>query len=104
MVSMFDDIIQAEDQKFLDFCEEARKRGEVLAAHTQAMLERRRWRDGLGVMHELRPIEAVALTEDFTPRIYDWRVTCGRRRRSTVEHDPTAPLTCLTCLCAPELP
>lgn len=88
------DLIAEEDKKFLDADNGAEARAKASA---KILAMRRRWRDGHGVMHELRPIVAIALNGNFEPQVR-WRVLCGYKRRSDVEHDPDAAVTCLACL------
>lgn len=90
---MIAEIIAAEDKMFLDATDRAHK-------HYEAMRERRRWRDGNKVIHELRPVAAsvIANVRAGGLLIEGWTVTCGHVRRSTVEHDPNLPVSCIRCI------
>ena len=89
-VSYIDEIVALEDKKFLDIIDET-------LAFAKAMAERRRWRDGHGVMHELKPFASASINTG-KPFVAGWCVSCNYKRRSTVEHDPASVVTCLQCV------
>jgi len=90
-MGMIDDLIAIEDQKFLSTVDKA-------IAHAKALAERRPWRDRKGVIHILRPMEAVSITPGDTQReVYGWFVLCTRKQRSPLK-DTDAIVTCLQCL------
>lgn len=85
-----DDILATVDKKFLDTVNE-------IIAHAEAMKQRRKWRDGKGLVHILAPLEAI---EVMTAKhsIRGWVPMCGHRYESTVVHDPDLPASCLICI------
>ena len=90
MRTMVDDLIAIEDKKFTDAVD-------AVIEHDRKMRERRRWRDGKGVVHALARAERINLTT-LNHEVGEWAPICGRRYESTVQHDPALPVTCLTCL------
>ncbi len=89
-MSFVDDIIAIEDKKFTDTVDE-------IIEHAKRMAERRPWRDRKGVVHILRPMEALSLTEPYKSAIYGWSVLCSHKGRSPLKNTDTV-VTCLLCL------
>lgn len=90
MTSMIQELVAIEDKKFIDTVTE-------IIAHAEAMKQRRKWRDGKGLVHILAPVEAM---EIMTAKrsIHGWMPWCGHRYASTVVHDQDLPASCLTCI------
>jgi hypothetical protein len=89
-MGMIDDLIAIEDKKFTDTVDE-------IIEHAKRMAERRPWRDRAGIVHIVRPVEAVSLTEGFKNQIYGWSVLCSKKQRSPLKNTDIV-VTCLQCL------
>jgi hypothetical protein len=89
-MGMIDDLIAIEDKKFIETVDD-------ILAHAKAMAERRPWRDRKGVVHILRPIEAVALNGEYKPVVKGWWVICNGKYRSPLKNHDVV-VTCLQCL------
>lgn len=87
---MLADLMQLEDKKFLDAVDD-------ILAFEQAKRAVHVWRDGFGIVHWLGPVVGVSLP-DSRLAIFKWTPRCHKKRRSTVEHDPALPVTCIACL------
>lgn len=87
---MVDDIIAIEDKKFLNTVD-------AIIAHAEAMKQRRKWRDGKGLVHILAPREAIEILTG-KQHINGWLPLCGHKYASSVVHDPDLPASCLTCI------
>lgn len=54
------------------------------------------WRDDSDVVHQLRPIWGMSLS-DGTPHIIEWRPRCDPAMVKCRKHN-TTPITCVACL------
>lgn len=93
------DIITARDVDLLLEMGNAEKAAKRLAEHHAALREEitkvKRWKDGRGVIHELRG--HVAYNVVVTSSVV-WKPACGYRYTSRVTLVQDWPVTCLACL------
>lgn len=91
-----DEITEVEDRRFLASINNIISE---LERFSEAMKERRRWRDVYGVMHELVPLAGVDMGTG-QQLIVDWLSRCGYARlgNSLTYADPGATVTCLRCI------
>lgn len=54
------------------------------------------WRDGEGIVHQLRPMWGMSIVEG-TPHIIGWRPRCDVTKEPRAKHN-TKPITCIGCL------
>lgn len=94
---MIRDIVSTLDQEFLDHCDAAIAEGKHRAKVYAAIQEPRRWRDGKGVVHELRG--RVAYNVSMTSTVV-WTPACGYRYSSSRQCSPGTTVTCLACTSA----
>lgn len=74
-------------------------RNKAIEAH---LAQPHRWRDGKGLVHELRAHVAYNLTVQSGQDHLFWTPACGKQRQSNRECSPDAPVTCILCATAPK--
>lgn len=93
------DVITASHVESLLSMDNPEKKVKLMQQHQEALREEctkeKRWKDGRGIIHELRPrVEYnVAVTSTVV-----WRPTCGYRYTSRVTHPQYKHITCFACL------